>query len=340
MKYLFLLSGENVKFALAEVKALFNVKDAKLDGRVLAAEISNFNVIKAAELAYTHRINEYLFDANSEKIISKIKKFDFNVIYKKDFAARIINTGNAEPKFTEKQLGSVIWRNLEANGIKPKVRLENSNTQIEFIFGDKRIFCGRLVLRVEHNFEQRKAHKRKVLHPSSLHPKLARGMVNLLGAPRNDVVCDPFVGTGGILIEAGLLGYKTLGFDINKWMVKAADENLKSYKVKNYKILNTNALDIKNYRENKNKSYSSIKYICTDLPYSINTKEVDILKLYTSFFALLRKIKFNRAVIGLPYFTNYKNINYKRLFAANRLKIIGEFEFYIHKNLKKKVFVL
>ncbi len=341
MKYIFLLSGENVKYALAEVKALFNVKDAKLNGRVLAAEICNFNVIKAAELAYTHRISEYLFDANNEKIISKIKRFDFAAVYKKDFAARIINTGNIESKFTEKQLGSVVWRNLSADKINPIVKLENSSTQIEFIFGDKKVFCGKLVLRVEHDFEQRKAHKRKVLHPSSLHPKLARGMVNLLGASKNDLVCDPFVGTAGILIEAGLLGYKTLGFDINRWMVKAADENLKSYKIKNFKILNTDALVIKNYRRNKNaKNYASINYICTDLPYSINTKEVDILKLYTSFFALLRKIKVNRAVIGLPYFTNYKNINYKRLFAANRLNVIDDFEFYIHKNLRKKVFVV
>ncbi|MBI2136810.1 RsmD family RNA methyltransferase [Candidatus Woesearchaeota archaeon] len=347
MKYIFLLSGENVKFAAAEAKALFNVKDAKLNSRALIAEINDFDMIKAADLAYTHRICEYLFDATNANVINKTKKFNFQTIYKNNFAVRIINTGNEESKFTEKQLGSIIWRNLGANKIKPRVKLENSSTQIDFIFSQDNFFCGKLILKSEHDFEQRKAHKRKVLHPSSLHPKLARGMVNLLGADKGNkadkknktkdsVICDSFVGTGGILIEAGLLGYKTIGFDINKWMVKAANENLKSYKIKNYKIINTDALEISNY---KTKS-GNIKYICTDLPYAINTKEVDILKLYASFFALLRKIRVKRAVIGLPYFTNYKNINYKKLIASNKLKCPAEFEFYIHKNLRKKVFVI
>ncbi|MBS3158835.1 hypothetical protein J4206_06120, partial [Candidatus Woesearchaeota archaeon] len=107
MKYIFLLSGENVKFALAEVKAMFSVKNAKLDGRVLVAAIGDFDVKKAGELAYTHRICEYLFDADSINVIDKIKKFDFQNIYKKNFVARIINTGNKESKFTEKQLGSI-----------------------------------------------------------------------------------------------------------------------------------------------------------------------------------------------------------------------------------------
>jgi len=356
MKCIFLLSGENVKFALAEVKAMFNVKNFKLDGRVLVGEIDDFDAKKAKELAYTHRIGEYLFDANSNNVIDKIKKFDFQNIYKKNFVARIINTGNTESKFTEKQLGSIIWRNLEENKVKPIVKLENSNTQIEFIFADKKVFCGKLIIKLVHDFEERKAHKRKVLHPSSLHPKLARGMVNLLGANRCSksdnkkncddkkevIICDPFVGTGGILIEAGLLGYKIMGFDINKWMVKAVNENLKSYNIKNYEIMNADALEIKNYKNltsNKIK-IRLIEYIATDLPYSINTKEVDILKLYTSFFGLLRRIKIKRAVIGLPHFTNYKNINYRKLIITNKLKIVDEFEFYIHINLRKKIFVV
>ncbi len=355
MKYIFLLSGENVKFAVAEVKALFNVKDAKLNGRVLNAEINDFDMIKAADLAYTHRICEYLFDATNTNVINKTKKFNLAPIYKNNFVARIINTGNEEPKFTEKHLGSIVWRNLNANKIKPRVKLENSSTQIDFIFSQNNFFCGKLILKLEHDFEQRKAHKRKVLHPSSLHPKLARGMINLLDADKGNradkrnkakdsIICDPFVGTAGILIEAGLLDYKTIGFDINKWMVKAANENLKSYKIKNYKIINTDALDIKNYQNNidnnKIRKHTPIQYICTDLPYAINTKQVDIPKLYASFFALLKRIKVKKAVIGLPYFTNYKNINYRKLIASNKLKIIGEFEFYIHKNLRKKVFVI
>ena len=327
---LFLLSGENTKFALAEVKAQFKVKNAKLDDRVLIAEILDFEGKKTNNLAYTHRVYEFLFISDTKDLLNKLKTYDFTTIYKKDFVARIIQTGSTTTKYTEKQLGSIIWRNLTAANIHPKVNLENPATQIDFIFVKNKVYCGRLVNKIHHDFEQRKAHKRKVIHPSSLHPKLARGMVNLLGIDRNNentVICDPFVGTAGILIEAGLLGYKTLGFDINKWMVKAATDNLKSYKIINYKIINTDALNIKNYK--------NIQYIAADLPYSINTKEVDIVKLYSEFLALLKKIKVKRAVLGFPHFTNYKNLNYKTLIKKNKLNLISEFKFYLHKNLSK-----
>ncbi len=42
-------------------------------------------------------------------------------------------------------------------------------------------------------------------------PKLARCMVNLTGVKENDLVLDPFCGTGGILIEAGIMGARVIG---------------------------------------------------------------------------------------------------------------------------------
>ena len=54
-------------------------------------------------------------------------------------------------------------------------------------------------------------------HPAMLKPKLARLLVNLTGAKKQ--LLDPFCGTGSILIEAGVLGLKPLGSDIDPKMI-------------------------------------------------------------------------------------------------------------------------
>ncbi|NIP34812.1 MAG: methyltransferase domain-containing protein, partial [Thermoplasmata archaeon] len=65
-------------------------------------------------------------------------------------------------------------------------------------------------------------------HPISLHPKYARAMVNLAKVPLGGRILDPFCGTGGVLIEAALLGYEPLGSDIDPRMVEGSRRNLEA----------------------------------------------------------------------------------------------------------------
>jgi tRNA (guanine10-N2)-dimethyltransferase len=60
-----------------------------------------------------------------------------------------------------------------------------------------------------------------------LPPKLARIMINLAQLPENQIILDPFCGSGTILQEALLLGYKNLiGMDISKKAVGDTQQNL------------------------------------------------------------------------------------------------------------------
>ncbi|HEX5456217.1 MAG TPA: hypothetical protein VFW77_02515 [Candidatus Saccharimonadales bacterium] len=60
-----------------------------------------------------------------------------------------------------------------------------------------------------------------------LPPKLAQIIINLAAGGQNvDSVYDPFCGTGVILQEAMLMGYDTLGSDIDPRMVEYSEENL------------------------------------------------------------------------------------------------------------------
>lgn len=60
-----------------------------------------------------------------------------------------------------------------------------------------------------------------------LPPKLALMMINLSGAGKNEVLLDPFCGSGTVLTEAALLGYKhIIGSDISE---KAVADSLKNW---------------------------------------------------------------------------------------------------------------
>ena len=154
----------------------------------------------------------------------------------------------------------------------------------------------------KHKFEKRKSHLRPRPSPISLHPKLARALVNLTGAEENEIITDPFCGSGGILIEAGLMGMKTIGYDINKKMIWKSMVNLKHYKIKNCK------LEVKDFFK-INKKY---KYIVSDLPYGLNTNIMQNIRVtksnrnkmkkyleefYSKIIKKLEKIRIKKVVI-------------------------------------------
>ena len=176
---------------------------------------------------------------------------------------------------------------------------------------------------LKQEFSKRRAHLRPGFHPSSLNPKLARAFVNLTGIRKGTIV-DAFCGTGGILIEAGLIGLKPIGYDIDKAMLKKAELNFKHYKIKYYRL----------YQKDARKIKRKFNYVVADLPYGIATKKFD-KNLYLDFLKNLKKILKKRAVIGFPDFCPYK-----KLVKQAKLKIINEFTIYLHKNLSKKIIVL
>jgi tRNA (guanine10-N2)-dimethyltransferase len=104
-------------------------------------------------------------------------------------------------------------------------------------------------------------------------------MVNLSMVKKNETLLDPFCGTGGILIEAGILGIKIIGSDIDKKLVYGCKENLNFYNINNYKIFN---LDISMIKD----MVSNIDAVVTDFPYgkSTTTNGEELISLYKRAF--------------------------------------------------------
>ena len=79
-----------------------------------------------------------------------------------------------------------------------------------------------------------------------LPPKLAQILINLCGVlPEGATVLDPFCGTGVVLQEVLLMGYRAYGTDISERMIQYSEKNLKHFDFKNYKVEVGDATDFK-----------------------------------------------------------------------------------------------
>lgn len=313
IKKIFVLSKEYIDLAKEEVLALTDSRNFNL--------IHNFLIIDSEDamanrLSYTHSVLDYLFLTDTDCLEQEIRNFGWNGYYKKNFCVRAYGFRKADE---EKILASLIWRQIK----EPKVELVNPATRIEFFKMTDQVLCGRFISDTDKSYINRKAHLRPSLHPTSMNPKLARAMINLSGV-KSGILLDPFCGSGGILIEAGLMGYDVLGLDIIEKMLDRCRNNLLHYGIKNF------MLDLEDAR----KYHGKTDIIVTDLPYGKSSVAHDLDSLYLEFLVSAKKIA-DQMVIGFPDF-----FPGKALIGRSGWSIKNEFSVYLHKSLSKNIFVL
>ncbi len=161
----------------------------------------------------------------------------------------------------------------------------------------------------------------------SMPPKLAKIMINLAELPSGATILDPFCGSGTVLQEGILLGYKMIGSDVSDKAIRDSEKNLEwfinSYKLKaclpvgrahSYKLIKSDVKEI-------SKKISGVDAIVTE-PYlgpplkgNEKLKEVEkiigqLSELYDAAFCEFRKIlsPAGKIVIVLPAFRVGKNI--------------------------------
>ena len=78
----------------------------------------------------------------------------------------------------------------------------------------------------ERDFGERQPTDRPFFQPGSMAPMDARALANIAGAAPGRRILDPMCGTGGLLIEAGLVGADLVGTDAQWKMVRGTAENL------------------------------------------------------------------------------------------------------------------
>ncbi|MCB9361815.1 hypothetical protein H6504_00125 [Candidatus Woesearchaeota archaeon] len=300
-----ILAKDNLELADGEAKALFETID-RVEDLLFLQQLSSK---QAHRLAFAKEVHELLSILDSE---DDVHKLSWNKLIKGTYAIRTHD-------IPEREMAAKVYMNLR----HPVVNLTQPATEIHFFKRGKVIICTKKLFTIEHGYEARHPKERASI-PVSVHPKIARAMVNLTGGQPGATILDPCCGTGGHLLEAGLMGLKITGTDIEKRMVDMTLFNLKKNNLVG-KISRQDVLTI-------NRPY---KYIVTDLPYAKNTKTINIRAFYQEFFIHIGKILSKRAVIGLPDI-----FRPQQLIKNTGLKITGEYTYYIHRSLTKKILVV
>jgi len=306
------LSGENINYQILISKEDILLIESNSD-------IETINHL-TNRLSFTFFIDEFMFSSgNSVKDVKETasknplnKTGSIAIKYKNRS-----NNINSQP--IVKTLAEVYTKNR-------KVILENPDIEIRGLITDSKLYVGLKISEIDRSqFEDRKVQHRPFFSPISLHPKVARALVNLTSIKRNQVLLDPFCGTGGILLEAGLMGIRIIGSDVEEKMIEGCKKTLDYYKIKNTLLYCSDIGEIQNYIDN-------VDAIATDLPYgkSTTTKGEKMDQLYERAFESMSNVlkKDGKAVIGL---SNRDLIHLGKKY----FKLEEQYDFKIHRSLTR-----
>ncbi|MDI6645096.1 MAG: TIGR01177 family methyltransferase [Methanobacteriaceae archaeon] len=339
MEIYIVLSRENITLPKSEVKAVLESEkipyqiEKDLNG-ILIIEIpdnESYIEILGKRLGYVHEIVELLFETDIKNLYSAFEKFKWKDYIKNDYAIRVkkINfSGDIDSQKNERDLGRLVGVNLD----DARVNLKNPETYIRVTFTDEKILIGIRKIKIDKkHFFNIKPHKRPFFYPGSMSPKLARCMVNLSRINEGDIILDPFCGTGGILIEAGIIGARVLGVDIDEKMVNGTIKNLRKCKITNYNIVQGDARYIE--------LDGLVDSIVTDPPYGISasTAGEESIKLYRdAIFNMQNLLKTNgHLCLATPH---YVDVN--QLIRDTKFIIKEKHEIRMHKSLTRIITVL
>ncbi len=278
--YIFELSGEHESLPKAEVLACLEAEGIEFDileedQGILTIDAPKLNIEELKRrLALTHFIDEKLISCEADELLSLEETF---TIGEGSFAVRGKRIQRLHEDFDLKNVEKRIAQNIKGGS---KVNLSDPDIEIRVIVSN-RCHIGRRMAKIDRSsFEARKVQFRPYFSPVSLHPRLARALVNLTRVRKGQTLLDPFCGTGGVLIEASMIGVRPIGSDIDDRMVKGCGENLSSLDIDDAELFCT---DISGIAEVVGK----VDAIATDPPYgkSATTNREEITSLYTRAFA-------------------------------------------------------
>ncbi|WP_255192788.1 methyltransferase domain-containing protein [Natronobeatus ordinarius] len=239
--YLLEFGGEDDAFAACEAQAAATGVRRIAPGLAVARGIVPERV---RGLAYTHRASELLGRADADLESARAVLEAAPADREGTVAVRatdVHGSSGVDTQRAERVLGSV----LVDRGFA--VDLENPDHVLRVAFsegepeGDDRLqpaegasesesasVCalGWLAAESVRDFGERKPTEKPFFQPGSMDPLLARAVANVAGARPDRTVLDPMCGTGGVLVEAGLVGADVIGTDAQKKMAAGARENL------------------------------------------------------------------------------------------------------------------
>ncbi len=275
MKLIIELSGEQTGMAISEAMGAASAIDKETslihtDGSMVIIDTNTDADILAQRLALCWHISEHLFSFDMDGIERGFGGLDLEG---STFAIRVKRLDERWKPGDSQSMIRNIANILDRTG---NVDLDSPEMELRIIMG-RELHAGWQLHEIDRtSFEKRKGKNRPFSHPISLHPRYARAMINMVRVKPEDVLLDPFCGTGGILIEAGLVGARIIGSDIDPRMVEGCGMNL-SHFLGEDREFQLNEMDVADIGR-----LGKVDAIVTDPPYgrSASTAKEDVGELY------------------------------------------------------------
>jgi len=320
MKLLFELSGENPTLPFAELTCVGTI----LEERLQVAVVNCHHPEKARRLAMTQVVLEYLGECEPGIPAFKNLLKELSITSTCTFAGRAkkVHGGcNEHNPSSQQEFERVI-----GDMISGPVSLNNPETEYRAILSEDKCYFGRVLFSINRSgYDARNPGKRDFFHPGVMMPRMARTLANIAGVQTRDQVLDPFCGTGGILLEAELLGATPIGSDFDPLMVKGSRQN-----VLNASLMLADATQLP-FQDH------SIDSVVTDLPYgqSVCIKKADTMdNLYANALdEIARVLKSGRRAVVVTH----KDIS---AIARQHMTVLEKHEQRVHKSLTRRVLVL
>jgi tRNA (guanine10-N2)-dimethyltransferase len=179
----------------------------------------------AARLGLAHFVSDQAVTGDLPDAVEMAGSLDIGGA--RSFRVRVRRSDRAttqiDPKALAAEVGRVIHQHTGTD-----VDLERPEAEVRVLLA-RRVHAGILRGSVDRKgMDSRAVRHRPFSQPVSIHPKFARAMVNLARVPVGGCVLDPFCGTGGMLMEAALMGFRAWGSDIDPRMVEGSRLNLEN----------------------------------------------------------------------------------------------------------------
>ncbi|MFO7793321.1 MAG: methyltransferase [Thermoplasmata archaeon] len=227
-KFIFELRGPEYDLASAEVRAVLLGLHGRSSFEDTSKYVSVVEMDKSVEsvgerLGLTHRVLDH------GRVFSKDELFEGEVEFEIPSGSVAVETRRlggkeADSRRVKRELGAVLAE-------KNEIDLEDPDQKVLVLISDE-FYSGRVAYIVDKaDFRERKVKNREFFSPVSLEPWYARALVNLARVKAGDRVHDPFCGTGGLLIEAGMMGLDVSGGDVDEKMVEGCKRNLRQFGV-------------------------------------------------------------------------------------------------------------
>ncbi len=340
MEIVLILSQEHQTLPKAEIEAVLKAESIPFNFQNQYEGVLILNVpdeysksLKTfgKRLSYTHEVCKLLIETDKIHLNSEIQKYPWKDVIIKDFAVRVKRM-DKEDKFdtadVEWEIGGLINNNIDW----ATVNLKDPSCFLRLIFINGKILVTERLFKIEKkHFYNLKPHKRPFFYPGSMSPKLARCMVNLTGVKKGDLVLDPFCGTGGILLEAGIMGANVIGVDIDEKMVNGTIKNLNYCGIKDYNVFQGDARKISLPQK--------VKAIATDPPYGISasTGGEESHNLYAEALVTMEEILMDtgRLCMATPHY-----MDIEELIQGTNFEIIEQHHIRMHKSLTRVISIL